>query len=70
MKMMEIEVWVCVNEGEDYSVGIDEELAAEGMDEHGGTMRRMICVKLTVPVPSVSVLLGTVPVEGDATLVV
>lgn len=69
---MTVEVWVIVDSQENYAVGTDEDGAltrySEDVDSDNAYATRRIRVLLTVPVPTVPTLTGTVPAEGDATL--
>lgn len=74
-RTMQVEVWVVVDEDENYDVGGSEEQAVERFVENVGEVgeagaTRRIKVLLTVPVPETVTLTGTVPAEGDAMLTV
>lgn len=62
----EVEVYVVVDSAGDYGVGRDEDEACEDYDSDiGGTScRRIVKVKLTVPLPEAIVMTGVVPAEA------
>jgi hypothetical protein len=70
----QVEVWVLVDANGDYAVGRDAADAREDydndigndVDEMGGF--RLVKVLLTVPLPVVVELSGTVPADGQAAL--
>ncbi len=63
-KMMQVEVWVCVNESEEFVTHEDRDTCADRMrDEYTSEQVRMIRVVLSVPVPEAITLTGTVPLE-------
>jgi hypothetical protein len=70
----EVEVWVLVDSDGNAVATADESLLDELYDEQvggvAGLARRRVRVVLTVPVPEETVLRGTVPAEGEATLTV
>jgi hypothetical protein len=73
-KTCELEIWVKVDADGDYRVGIDAEAAAEAFEtdigESADTPTRLVKVVLTIPLPAVATLTGTVPAEGEAVLAV
>ncbi len=72
-KMMQVEIWVLVNEGEEYAISrIEEDLVGNFENDVGpigdaGTTRR-VKVVLSIPIPETVTLTGDVPAEGEATL--
>jgi hypothetical protein len=65
--MLQVEVWVMVDEGGDYAVGVDETTACDSYDQDigGGTdvAKRMVKVVLSIPKPATITLTGTVPAQ-------
>lgn len=71
--MKTIEVWVCVDEDGDYTVGEDQSVALDRYTENinGDGGRRFIKLSLTVAPPARIQLSGTVPdTDGNVTLTV
>lgn len=70
--MLEVEVWVVVDESGDYEVGKEQDQAQERYDDEIGSSgpRRYVRVVLSVPTPAPVTLKGTVPAEGEALLTV
>lgn len=74
-QMLEIEVWVLVDENGEYSVSkssddlVDAYETAVGALADAGATRRVM-VTLRVPCPETVGLVGTVPAEGEANLTV
>lgn len=68
--ILEIEVWIVVDESGDYAIGKDEDEACERYtDDIGGGdnySKRRIKVSIQVPKPKVLELTGTVPAEAEA----
>lgn len=60
--MVQVEIWVVVDENGDYTIGQDQEEAANAYAENinGNGAQRQFCLKLNVPEPQ--------PVELEATL--
>lgn len=72
-KTAEIEVWVVVDSDGVYGVGIDQDVAQTDFDNSDGSgPTRLIRLKLTVPLPKVIEVTGTVPNEdgGEVKLTV
>lgn len=64
----EIECFILIDAAGDYAVGKDDESACEAFDEQigGNGARRMVKVKLVMPLPRPVELAGVVPAEcGD-----
>lgn len=62
----EIEIFVAVNEDGAYEVGVDEVEAGERLDENqGGHQRHFIKLTLTVPLPKVIEVSGSLPVNAS-----
>lgn len=68
-KFMEIEVWVKVNENEEYAVGHDADNCGdrygEDCDDSPAIATRLICVTLKVPVPEVVEVRAEIPAESN-----
>lgn len=68
----QVEVWVLIDSDGDYEIGKDAADAASNFDNNIGTdperPTRLVKVLLTVPLPAVCVLSGTVPAEGEGQL--
>ncbi len=67
MKTMQVEVWVAVNDSEEYGVGIDSD---EALEDLGGAVR-LVKVVMTIPVPApvvVTVDVGPEPAGVTATV--
>jgi hypothetical protein len=63
-KMMTVEVFVCVNECEEFVAHECQETCGERMrEEYTSDITRMVKVVLTIPVPDVVTMTGTVPAE-------
>jgi hypothetical protein len=64
--MLEVEVWVAVDENGDYAVGNDNDVCQERYAEDvggGGLATRLVKVVLSIPRPQPVVLRGVVPAE-------
>lgn len=68
MELLDIEVWVMVDEDGDCGVGRDEEEAREryAEDVGGDGPRRLVCVQLQVPRPAAAVVRGSVPLPPES----
>ncbi len=68
----ECEIWLLCDENGNYVVAASsDDLANKYEEEIGGgheLARRVVQVKVKVPVPSYVTLTGTAPAEGEATL--
>jgi hypothetical protein len=74
METVECEVWIIVDESGDYTVGKDEETAAESYRDQIGTESadtgiRRVKVTVKVPKPRVLEAVFTAPVEDEAVTV-
>lgn len=70
-----VEFWVLVDSTGDYAVGKDADLAKEGYENDIQPVAdaegfRLVKVALTMPLPQVIEMTGTVPADGEATLAV
>lgn len=67
--MVDIEVWVLVDEGGDYQVGATADDVAERYQSEVGaddaTAKRLVKVVLKVPLPKPVELVGEVPAEAE-----
>lgn len=68
-KTVQVEVWVVIDENGDYDIGPDAETATENYGNNVGDLTsvngfRTVKVTLTVPLPVVTELTGTVPDFG------
>ena len=64
-----IEVWIAMNESGEYEVGPDEDVAIERFDESiGGSMRRLVRLKVVMAPPDVTEVNVTVPDEAGQTV--
>jgi len=70
MDMVDVELWVVVDEAGNYSVGNDAEAAAEkysdDIGDGDGTAKRLVKVILKLPTPKPITLTGKVPAEAGA----
>jgi hypothetical protein len=64
-----IEVWIAINESDEYEVGPDEDSAIERFDDSvGGSMRRLVRLKVTLSAPVVTEVDVAVPDEAGQTV--
>jgi hypothetical protein len=64
-----IEVWIAMNESGEYEVGPDEDAALECFDDSiGGSMRRLVRLKVVMNPPDVTEVDVTTPDEAGQTV--
>jgi hypothetical protein len=64
-----IEVWIAMNESGEYEVGPDEDAAIERFDDSiGGSMRRLVRLKVAMTPPAVTEVDVSVPDEAGQTI--
>ncbi len=71
-ELHECEIWLLCDENGNYVVAASPDSLAEKYDDDVGggpeLARRVVQVKVKVPVPSYVTLTGTAPAEGEASL--
>lgn len=70
---IEVEVWIAVNECGDVAIAGEQSEVVERFEENIGNVSEQEAIRyvkmiVTVPLPTVPVLRGVVPVEGEAGL--
>lgn len=73
--MAECEVFLFVDQGGDYAVGNSENAAKEKYEDDIGPLEdctgfRMVRLVVQVPLPEMVEMIGTVPAQGTASLVI